>query len=379
MTIKILFILGTRPEAVKIAPLYRALKADSSFHPMVALTGQHPTMAVDILSFFDIVPDYNIALKRTNFSLSEFTSECLRELDNIVTQSKPDLIFVHGDTSSTFCGALTAYYHKIPVAHLEAGLRTNDKYSPFPEEMMRKMTGALAEYHFAPTETAQSALLRENIPQDKIWVVGNTVIDALLWASRKLDDDATFADSICTDLHALGFPKDDNRKFILITGHRRENFGPRFNDICNAIKQSAQDHPDHDFIYPVHLNPNVQAPVNAILNGIPNVRLIPPVGYAHFIYLMKKCRFILTDSGGIQEEAPSLHKPVLVMRDTTERPEAVAANCARLVGTAMIAPAINELISSPQVYDAMTSSQNPYGTGDTADKIVTILKQTLKV
>lgn len=373
MTVKILFILGTRPEAVKIAPLYRALKHDSAFTPLIALTGQHPGMAADILSFFGITADYIITLNRKNYSLSEFTSECLRELDIVASQVKPDLIFVHGDTSSTFCGALTAYYHKIPVAHLEAGLRTGDKFSPFPEEMMRKMTGSLADYHFAPTETARAALALENVPRDKIHVVGNSVIDALLWTSRKLDEDGAFTDGIRADLQAFGLA--DSRDFILVTGHRRENFGAGFDKICSAIRQSAQKHPDYDFIYPVHLNPHVQGPVNAILNGISNVHLMPPVGYAHFVYLMKKCRLILTDSGGIQEEAPSLHKPVLVMRDTTERPEAIAAGCARLVGTDMIVPAIDELIGDVGAYDAMVISQNPYGTGDTANRITAILRQ----
>jgi UDP-N-acetylglucosamine 2-epimerase (non-hydrolysing) len=376
---KILFILGTRPEAVKVAPLYQALKGHVAFEPLIALTGQHPEMADEILSFFGIVPDFKMVLNRTSFSLSEFTAECLREVNAVIEKSLPDLVFVHGDTSSTFCGALAAYYHKIPVAHLEAGLRTGDKYSPFPEEMMRKMTGSLAEYHFAPTENAKQALLKENTSAKGIFVVGNSVIDALLWTVDKIQQDNVLKEFILNDFKRLGLSEDLNHKIILVTGHRRENFGGRFEKICHAIRTLSQDHPDYHFVYPVHLNPNVQKPVNEILGGIANVHLIPPVNYPHFVYLMMSSQFILTDSGGIQEEAPTLGKPVLVMRDTTERPEAVEAHCAKLVGTDHIVQAAKSLIQDKGVYNSMSGAQNPYGNGKTAQAIVNILEDVLKI
>ena len=375
---KILFILGTRPEAVKVAPVYLALKGHDQFEPLIALTGQHPEMAEEILSFFGIAPDFKMTLNRTSFSLAEFTAECLKAVDAVIEKSCPDLIFVHGDTSSTFCGALASYYRKVPVAHLEAGLRTGDKYSPFPEEMMRKMTGSLAEYHFAPTENAKQALLKENTNAKGVFVVGNSVIDALLCTVDRIKQDSALKKSILDDLKTLGLPDNLNHKVILITGHRRENFGGRFEIICHAIKLLAQDHRDYHFVYPVHLNPNVQKPVNNILGEIENVHLIPPVNYPHFVYLMMASQFILTDSGGIQEEAPTLGKPVLVMRDTTERPEAVEARCAKLVGIDHIIEAATALIQDKDAYNAMAGVKNPYGDGKTAQAIVQILENVLK-
>lgn len=373
---KILFILGTRPEAVKIAPLFLALREHQSFEPLIALTGQHPTMADEILNFFGITPDFKMALHRETYSLTEFTAECLCATGDVIENISPSLIFVHGDTSSSFCGALSGYYHKIKVAHLEAGLRTHNKYSPFPEEILRKMTGTIADYNFAPTNSARESLLRENIPPDSIHVVGNTVIDALLWTVRRLQDNPVLLTSVINDLAMLGLPPlGDN--MVLITGHRRENFGEKFEKICQSIKTLSRLYPHYHFVYPVHLNPNVQAPVNAILGTLSNVHLIAPVNYPHFVYLMQKSHFILSDSGGIQEEAPSLGKPVLVMRDTTERPEAIEANCARLVGVDGIIQGASALIDDPGEYHAMAHVENPYGDGHAADRIVDILQDVL--
>jgi UDP-N-acetylglucosamine 2-epimerase (non-hydrolysing) len=334
-------------------------------------------MAAEILSFFDIPADFRIDLNRVSFSLAEFTAACLAEVSAVIEKADPHLVFVHGDTSSSFCGALAAFYRKIPVAHLEAGLRTGNKYSPFPEELMRRMTGCLAEYHFAPTVNAREALLNENVAAERIHTVGNSVIDALLWTAAKLRDDRALRASVIADLEKHGLPKDLGEKTILITGHRRENFGEGFEKICRAVKTLARQHPGYRFIYPVHLNPNVQKPVNAILGGVENIHLIPPVNYPHFVYLMGACRFILTDSGGIQEEAPTLGKPVLVMRDTTERPEAVEAGCARLVGTDGIVDAANALIADAALYDRMARASNPYGDGKTAGRIAGILRDIL--
>lgn len=374
---KILFILGTRPEAIKIAPIYLALKGHERFEPVIGLTGQHPVMAEDILSFFGIRPDYKMEMERVTFSLAEFTAKCLEQVDQLLDKVKPDLVFVHGDTASTLGGGLGAYYHRIPVAHLEAGLRTGLKHSPFPEEMIRRMTGVLADYNFAPTFAARDALLKENIAEDHVYVVGNTVIDALNLVVKKLQSEPELRAGIQKDLVSHGLPADLGNKNILITGHRRENFGGGFDEICGAIRHLSAEHPDYNFIYPVHLNPNVQEPVRKTLGGIPNVFLIPPVNYAHFVYLMEASSFILTDSGGIQEEAPSLGKPVLIMRDATERPEVIAAGCARLVGTDRIIPAVNDMIGDPEVYKKMSHVKNPYGDGDTSEKIVKILQDLL--
>ncbi|MDB5491548.1 MAG: UDP-N-acetylglucosamine 2-epimerase [Micavibrio sp.] len=373
---KILFIFGTRPEAIKIAPVYLALKDHPKFEPLIGLTGQHPTMAEDILTFFGIAPDFKMELQRVNFSLSEFTAKCLEQVDALIDRAQPDLVFVHGDTASTFGGGLGAYYHRIPVAHLEAGLRTGLKHSPFPEELMRRMTAVLSDYNFAPTEAARDALLKENVSPEHIYVVGNTVIDALMTAVKRLESDAALRVQITDDLKEHGLP-DDLGEMILITGHRRENFGDRFEEICNSIRDLARQHPEYNFIYPVHLNPNVQEPVKKILDGIENVYLIPPVNYAHFVYLMNAAHFILTDSGGIQEEAPSLGKPVLIMRDATERPEVIAAGCARLVGTDRIVSAANELIANPALYKQMSQVKNPYGDGQASAQIVKILQDVL--
>ena len=374
---RILFILGTRPEAIKVAPVYLGLKNHPDFEPLLALTGQQDAMADDILAFFQIVPDFKIDLKRTTFSLAEFTANCLSEVSAVIEKVAPDLVFVHGDTSSSFCGALAAYYQKIPVAHLEAGLRTYDKHSPFPEEVLRRMNGVIADYHFAPTEAARQALVQEHTPENSIHMVGNSVIDALLWTVSKLESDPSLKKEIIDELVSMGMPHAPERKNILITGHRRESFGDKFEEICRSIKTLAQTNPEYDFIYPVHLNPNVQRPVQRILDGIKNVYLIAPVNYPHFVYLMQSCHFILTDSGGIQEEAPSLGKPVLVMREKTERPEAIAANCAKIVGTSGIVAAAQMLIDDPVAHKSMAHMTNPYGDGKTAEKIIQVLRDSL--
>lgn len=375
---KVLFVIGTRPEAIKIAPLYAAMSQDARYKPLICLTGQHPQMAEEMLSFFNIRADYRINFERVSYSLTEFTSACLREVGSVIEKVLPDLVFVHGDTASTFCGAMAAYYQKVPVAHLEAGLRTGDKFSPFPEEMMRKMTGCLADYHFAPTDRAREALLRESVPDVRIWVVGNTVVDALMSTVRRLQDDEGLSNRVYEDLLSSGLPAGFEDKFILITGHRRENFGDGFKRICDAIRLCAEKYPDYKFIYPVHMNPNVREAVINVLNEVNNVYLIDPVNYAHFVFLMENCRFILTDSGGIQEEAPSLGKPVLVMRDTTERPEAIEHNFARLVGTDRIVESVCELIENQSIYDEMADGVNPYGDGRTSEKIMSILHQALR-
>lgn len=373
---KVLFVIGTRPEAVKIAPVYHALQAEGGFAPSVCLTGQHPVMADEILSFFGIQPAHRLELARETFSLAEFTGLCLSEIDNILDKALPDLVFVHGDTSSTFCGALASYYRKIPVAHLEAGLRTGDKYAPFPEEMMRRMTGSLADIHFAPTARAREALICEGVSEARIHVTGNSVIDALFWTTGRLNKDQALEKSVLDDLRANGVTQEMAGNIILITGHRRENFGAGFAAICESIKTLAQAYPDFHFVYPVHLNPNVQEPVHRILDGIPNIHLISPVGYPHFVWLMRAARFILTDSGGIQEEAPSLGKPVLVMREVTERPEAIESGCAKLVGTDGIVDSATELMENKDIYEAMAQAQNPYGDGTTAVQIAKILSST---
>ncbi len=370
----ILFVLGTRPEAIKIAPLYLALAAQPGFQPKILLTGQQPDMAREMLAFFGIAADHSITLERKTFTLSEFTALCLTACEDVISELRPELIVVQGDTSSAFCGALAGYYNQIKIVHLEAGLRTYDKYAPFPEEVLRRMIGTMADIHLAPTQTAREALLREGISSDAIHVTGNTVIDALLATVRKIETEAGFRDGLEADLQRQGVNVARLQNAVLITGHRRENFGDKFKAICQAIRDLAQEYTDQYFIYPVHLNPNVRGPVGEILDGIANICLTEPVSYPHFIYLMQKSRLILTDSGGIQEEAPSLGKPVLVMRDVTERPEAVAAGCARLVGTERIVAAVRELLENDAAYLAMSQVKNPYGDGHSAERIVHLLQ-----
>lgn len=374
---KVLFVFGTRPEAIKMASVVNVFKNDSSnFDTIVAVTAQHREMLDQVLSLFEIVPDYDFNLMAPNQTLESLTSKILIGISDLLLRIKPDIVFVQGDTTTTFATALAAFYKKIPVAHIEAGLRTNNIYSPFPEEINRRMTTSMTSYHFPPTEQSRQNLLNEGVNDGLIEVAGNTVIDALLTVSSKIElDSIKFADNF-SEKYNIHF---NNQKTILVTGHRRESFGSGFENICKAIKHIAQNN-NVQVIYPVHLNPNVQEPVSRILNGVENIFLIPPQDYMPFIYLMKKAYIILTDSGGVQEEAPSLGKPLLVMRDTTERQEGVDAGTARLVGTNIvkITSSVELLLKNQVEYDKMAKANNPYGCGLASEKIYsTILNYLL--
>ncbi|PSV53449.1 non-hydrolyzing UDP-N-acetylglucosamine 2-epimerase [Photobacterium sp. GB-1] len=365
---RILTVFGTRPEAIKMAPLVHALANDERFEAKVCVTAQHREMLDQVLELFDITPDYDLNLMKAEQTLNDVTSRILLELKPILQEFKPDVVLVHGDTATTFAASLAAYYEQIAVGHVEAGLRTGNIYSPWPEEANRKLTGALTKYHFAPTETSKENLLKENYSVENIFVTGNTVIDALLMIKDKIDTDFVLKSSLNDQFPFL----DDSKKMILVTGHRRESFGGGFERICEALAITAKENPDVQIVYPMHLNPNVREPVNRILNGIKNIYLIEPQRYLPFIYLMDRSDIILTDSGGIQEEAPSLGKPVLVMRDTTERPEAVAAGTVKLVGTDInvICTELNMLLNDKEVYQAMSFAHNPYGDGKACTHIL---------
>jgi len=368
---KILSIFGTRPEAIKMAPLVHALAEDSRFEAKVCVTAQHREMLDQVLELFDITPDYDLNLMKVGQTLNEVTARILLELKPVLEKFKPDIVLVHGDTATTFAASLAAYYEQISVGHVEAGLRTGNVYSPWPEEGNRKLTGALTKYHFAPTVTSQQNLLVENYAQENIVVTGNTVIDALLMVKEKIDQDIELNTTL-----AASFPMlDQAKKLILVTGHRRESFGGGFERICEALAITAQRYPNAQILYPMHLNPNVREPVNRILKGIDNIYLIEPQQYLPFIYLMTRAHIVLTDSGGIQEEAPSLGKPVLVMRDTTERPEAVDAGTVKLVGTSVevMTSAINELMDNEASYKAMSFAHNPYGDGKACERILDVI------
>ncbi len=368
---KVLTIFGTRPEAIKMAPLIHALKSDTRFHSKVCVTAQHREMLDQVLSLFEINPDYDLNLMKAGQSLNDITSRILLELKPVLLDFKPDIVLVHGDTATTFAASLAAYYEQIPVGHVEAGLRTGNIYSPWPEEANRKLTGTLAKYHFAPTDTSRCNLLKENHDTDSIFVTGNTVIDALLIIKNKIENNSVLCNSLAAQFPFL----DKNKKLILVTGHRRENFGGGFERICEALAITANEHPDVQILYPMHMNPSVREPVNRILGCVENILLIEPQEYLPFIYLMMRAHIILTDSGGIQEEAPSLGKPVLVMRDTTERPEAVAAGTVKLVGTEVerIVSGIRTLLNSPLEYEKMSVAHNPYGSGDACLSILDAL------
>ena len=368
---KVLSIFGTRPEAIKMAPLVHALAEDSRFEAKVCVTAQHREMLDQVLELFEIKPDYDLDLMKAGQTLNEVTARILIELKPVLQEFKPDVVLVHGDTATTFAASLAAYYEQIAVGHVEAGLRTGNIYSPWPEEGNRKLTGALTKYHFAPTETSKQNLLLENYSENDIHVTGNTVIDALLIIKNKIDNYAV----LNKELSALFTMLDESKKLILVTGHRRESFGGGFERICEALALTAKRYPNAQILYPMHLNPNVREPVNRILKGIDNIYLIEPQQYLPFIYLMNRSHIILTDSGGIQEEAPSLGKPVLVMRDTTERPEAVDAGTVKLVGTKVdvMTSAINELMDNEESYKKMSFSHNPYGDGKACNKILDIL------
>lgn len=373
---KILLVFGTRPEAIKMAPLALKLQHYSQdFETKVCVTGQHRQMLDQVLELFGLKPDFDLNLMKPGQILSDVTSGVLIGLEQVFEQWLPDVILVHGDTATTFAASLAAYYHKIKVGHVEAGLRTGDLYSPWPEEANRQLTGVLANYHFAPTQSSYDNLIKENVNPATIVVTGNTVIDALLQVKQKVEQDQTLVEQFQQQFSFL----EKEKKLILVTGHRRENFGQGFLNICQALANLAKKYPDIQIVYPVHLNPNVQQPVNALLADIDNVYLIAPQDYLPFVYLMNHSYLILTDSGGIQEEAPSLGKPVLVMRDTTERPEAVQAGTVRLVGTeiAAIEQSVAELLENPDVYAEMAAAHNPYGDGTACQQIIQFLLQVL--
>lgn len=372
MTRRVLTVFGTRPEAIKMAPLVKHLAAADGFEARVCVTAQHREMLDQVLRLFDIVPDYDLNIMKPGQTLSGITSEILTRIEEPLQDFQPDIVLVHGDTSTTLATSLAAYYQKIPVGHVEAGLRTGNLLSPWPEEANRKLTGAIANLHFAPTEQSRANLLAENVTPGSIHVTGNTVIDALLMVRAKLEADA----AMNSELAARFAPVlREGARLILMTGHRRENFGGGFERICEAITKLAQRYPDADFVYPVHLNPNVREPVMRILGGMDNIHLIEPQDYLPFVYLMNRSFIILTDSGGIQEEAPSLGKPVLVMRDTTERPEAVDAGTVKLVGTDTdnIIAGVVSLMDNPEAYQAMAFAHNPYGDGYACARIEKVL------
>ncbi|MGI2180141.1 non-hydrolyzing UDP-N-acetylglucosamine 2-epimerase [Shewanella frigidimarina] len=365
---KILTVFGTRPEAIKMAPLVHALAADERFEAKCCVTAQHREMLDQVLELFDITPDYDLNLMKAGQTLNDVTSRIIQELKPVLQEFKPDVVLVHGDTATTFAASLAAYYEQIEVGHVEAGLRTGNIYSPWPEEANRRLTGVLTKYHFAPTETSKENLLKENFNPENIIVTGNTVIDALLMVKDKIESNDQLKLTLSSQFPFL----DEARKLILVTGHRRESFGGGFERICEALAKTAKAHPDCQILYPMHLNPNVREPVNRMLDGIDNIYLIEPQQYLPFIYLMTRAYIILTDSGGIQEEAPSLGKPVLVMRDTTERPEAVDAGTVKLVGTDIdkIVSSLNDLLCDDKAYVEMSFAHNPYGDGQACQKIL---------
>ena len=373
---KILTVFGTRPEAIKMAPLVNALSAEKSFDSKVCVTAQHREMLDQVLELFEINPDYDLNIMKVDQTLNDVTTSILKGLKLILDDFKPDVVLVHGDTATTFAASLAAYYQQIKVGHVEAGLRTGDIYSPWPEEANRKLTSTITNYHFAPTEGSKDNLLNEGVSENKITVTGNTVIDALFWVREKLNKDSSLYGELSSRFDYL----DRNKKLILVTGHRRESFGEGFERICEALYLIATNNPNAQVLYPVHLNPNVQEPVNRLLKGLDNMFLIEPQQYLSFCYLMDRAKIILTDSGGIQEEAPSLGKPVLVMREITERPEAVDAGTVRLVGTDvnLIVSQVELLLNNPDEYQKMSNAHNPYGDGLACGRIIEVLAKESK-
>ena len=369
---KVLVVIGTRPEAIKMAPVIKVLK--KSLSVMVCVTAQHREMLDQVMELFEIVPDYDLDIMKSGQDLFDITSKVLLSVKHVLQAEDPDIVLVHGDTTTTMSTALAAFYLKIPVGHVEAGLRTHNLYSPFPEELNRQVMRCVATYHFAPTEQARTNLLSENVLDDQIMVTGNTVIDALL-SVVKQSRDMSFTDELLSSLPFLGF--EELPKIILVTGHRRENFGTGFEEICQALHDLASIYPDVEIIYPVHLNPNIQAPVLQILSKIRNIHLIAPQDYLSFVKLMDASYLVLTDSGGIQEEAPSLGKPVLVMRDTTERPEAVSAGTVQLVGPnrIKIVEVVTQLLTDSELYNTMAQAHNPYGDGNSSEKILKFIEK----
>jgi UDP-N-acetylglucosamine 2-epimerase (non-hydrolysing) len=372
---KVLIVFGTRPEAIKMAPLVRELNNNNKdFTTKVCITAQHREMLDQVLDFFEIKPDYDLNLMKPNQDLYALTARILVELKSVLESFKPDFVFVHGDTTTTMAASIASFYAGAKVCHVEAGLRTHNKRSPYPEEINRSIAGVIADYHFAPTSEAQSNLLKENKDPDSILITGNTVIDALAYSIEIVNS----SQYVNEEIDCLKTLVDETRKLILVTGHRRENHGEGFIHICKALREISNQFKDVDIIYPVHLNPNVQKPVHDMLNGIDNIKLITPLSYPAFVWLMNKSYLIITDSGGIQEEAPSLGKPVLVMRDTTERPEALEAGTVRLVGTDAnkIVAETSELLHSEDTYNRMSNLHNPYGDGKACERIINFILNT---
>lgn len=369
---KILTIFGTRPEAIKMAPVVHALATEPWFDSRVCVTAQHREMLDQVLELFAIRPDYDLDVMRPGQDLFAITGSILEGLKPVLSTWRPDCVLVHGDTSTTFAASLAAYYLKIPVGHVEAGLRTGDLLAPWPEEGNRRLTAVLARWHFAPTAIARANLLAEGIPADRIAVTGNTVIDALRQIAARIDASPELRQSLDAQLPGLA----SGHRLVLITGHRRENFGAGFERICRAIAQLARRYPVVEFVYPVHLNPNVREPVYRVLGQLENVHLIEPLQYLPFVRLLQRCTLVLTDSGGIQEEAPALAKPVLLMRDNTERPEALEAGTVRLVGTdeAALVGSVSQLLDDAAVYQAMAQARHPFGDGHAAGRIVAALR-----
>ena len=381
---KIMLVFGTRPEAIKMAPLVKAFQArKDEFETIVCVTGQHREMLDQVLSLFDIKPDFDLNIMKQGQDLYDVTSRVLLGMRDVFKTCVPDILFVHGDTTTSTAAALAAFYHQIPVAHVEAGLRTGNIYSPWPEEMNRLITGRIATYNLSPTKLSRENLLRENVSDSKIVVTGNTVIDALHWVTNKINNDKNLNVNLAKELVTKGYDVSrlaSGRRLILITGHRRENFGEGFHNICNALKTLSEKYPDVDFVYPMHLNPNVRRPIHEAfgedLSNLGNMLFIEPLEYLMFIFLMEKSDIVLTDSGGIQEEAPGLGKPVLVMRDTTERPEALEAGTVKLVGTDYnaIVDNVSLLLNDREAYERMSHAVNPYGDGKACGRIIDFIK-----
>lgn len=379
-----MLVFGTRPEAIKMAPLVKEFqKHNEEFETIVCVTGQHRQMLDQVLDIFEIKPDYDLNIMKQGQDLYDVTARVLTGMRDVLQEAKPDVVLVHGDTTTSTAAALAAFYQQIPVGHVEAGLRTHNIYSPWPEEMNRQITGRIATYDFAPTPLSRKNLIQENIDEEKITVTGNTVIDALYWVVDKIKSDSNLDKELEEILRQAGYDVNrlsEGKKLVLITGHRRENFGDGFISMCKAIKALTEKYPDVDFVYPMHLNPNVRKPIHEVfgenLDGLGNMFFIEPLEYLSFVYLMEKSNIVLTDSGGIQEEAPGLGKPVLVMRDTTERPEALEAGTVKLVGTDYdkIVKEVSELLDNNDYYEQMSKAVNPYGDGKACARIVNSLK-----
>lgn len=376
---KVMLVFGTRPEAIKMAPLVKAFqKRNSEFEPIVCVTGQHREMLDQVLHIFDIKPDYDLNIMKKGQDLYDVTTRVLVGMRDVLKESQPDIVLVHGDTTTSTAAALAAFYQHIPVGHVEAGLRTHDIYSPWPEEMNRQITGRISTFHFAPTSLSKQNLLDEGVKEENIVITGNTVIDALYMVVNKIKNSQELNFELESLLSSSGYNVNHSKKIVLITGHRRENFGDGFISICEAIKKIAEKYPNVDFVYPMHLNPNVRKPINEVFGASKkdNIFFIEPLEYLSFVYLMEKSTIVLTDSGGIQEEAPGLGKPVLVMRETTERPEALKAGTVKLVGTdkKKIVEELSILLDDEDYYDTMSKAINPYGDGKASDRIIEFLK-----